>query len=350
MSKKKVEAKADIKINIPVKFKIVDKKSDGEQGIVEAYVSIFGNVDFAGDIIQEGAFAKSLLRKLPKGVWAHDWEKPIAKTLEAKETSKGLYIKGQFNLETQRGKESFSDIKFGTIDEFSIGFRITDEEYNDKGIRIIKEAELYEWSPVLVGANPETHPISVKSKKKNEEKNILEDEMDFDQTDQNKKWKMIYKVDDIFYKFFDVYLRATTKSSDFKSLTQDMSEMFEELAKNFEEITADIKDFKPSSNESKVLMERMEKIMGAKQIKKLDFVKVKKDTVELFYKRNGEKKVKTVGMSNSFKKYNSERKTRKQKVATDTGKSNNSKTILRIRNIAKKSIKSNQHLLRITKS
>ena len=169
MDNKKTEAKSDIKLQVPVKFKILETKAEGDQGIVEAYVSVFGNVDLVGDIIERGAFAESLLHKLPKGVWSHDWEKPIAKTLEAREDEFGLYIKGQFNLETQRGREAFSDIKFGTIDEFSIGFRVLDDEWREDGVRVIKKARLYEWSPVLVGANPDTKPLSVKSGEKKEE-------------------------------------------------------------------------------------------------------------------------------------------------------------------------------------
>lgn len=170
MDNKKTEAKSDIKLQVPVKLKIIETKAEGDQGIIEAYVSVFGNVDLVGDIIEKGAFAESLLKKLPKGVWSHNWDKPVAKTLEAREDDFGLYIKAQFNLETQRGKEAFSDIKFGLIDEFSIGFNVLDDEWREDGVRIIKKARLYEWSPVLVGANPDTKPLSVKSAEGQDEK------------------------------------------------------------------------------------------------------------------------------------------------------------------------------------
>ena len=94
---------------------------------------------------------------------------PIAKTLEAHEDDKGLYIKGQFNLDTQRGKEAFSDLVFGNIDEFSIGYRVQQDEVDDDGVRHLKKIRLYEWSPVLVGANAETELISVKEEKKDKE-------------------------------------------------------------------------------------------------------------------------------------------------------------------------------------
>lgn len=155
---------------LTAQFSVVESKDDSGQGIIEAYVSIFDNVDLGGDKIIKGAFAESLAKKFPKGVWMHEWETPIAKTLEAREDEKGLYIKGQFNLETQRGKEAYSDLKFGIIDEFSIGYRVLDYEFDEAGTRILKKVKLYEWSPVLAGMNPDTELLTVKSEKEEEKK------------------------------------------------------------------------------------------------------------------------------------------------------------------------------------
>jgi len=157
-----------IRIKARAEIKIIEEKDGQSIGVVEAYVSIFDNVDLVGDIIRRGAFSESLNAKMPKGVWMHNWDEPIAKTLTAYEDDKGLFIRGQFNLETQRGKEAYSDIKFGIIDEFSIGFKILDYEWDEQDNRIIKKVKLYEWSPVLAGANPDTELVSVKSEKKAE--------------------------------------------------------------------------------------------------------------------------------------------------------------------------------------
>ena len=51
------------------------KTLSAAEGIIEAVVSIFSNVDSANERVLPGAFAKSLKRKLPKGVWSHDWDK-----------------------------------------------------------------------------------------------------------------------------------------------------------------------------------------------------------------------------------------------------------------------------------
>ncbi len=153
------------------------KAANPEKGVVEAIVSVFSNVDSAKERIMPGYFKASLERKLPKGVWMHDWKQPIAKTLEARELEPGdallpeylkalggLYVKGQFNLETQRGKEAFSDLKFGIVDEFSIGYRNTKTAYDEETeVLDLIEGELYEWSPVLVGCNDQTALLSAKS-------------------------------------------------------------------------------------------------------------------------------------------------------------------------------------------
>lgn len=158
-------------------YPIADLKVAEEQGVIEAIVSVFSNVDSGNEKVMPGFFAKSIERKLPKGVWAHDWKQPIAKTLEAKEllpgdpllpdalkTLGGAYIKGQFNLDTQRGREAYSDIKFGIVDEFSIGYRVVkDGKDKESGARELIEGEWKEWSPVLVGMNDQTRLISIKT-------------------------------------------------------------------------------------------------------------------------------------------------------------------------------------------
>lgn len=153
------------------------QKIDAKEGIIEAIVSVFNNIDQVGERIIQGAFSKSLATKMPKGVWAHSWRDPVAKTLEARELGPGdpllpeslknlggLYIKGQFNLNTTRGKDAFSDIDFGIIDEFSIGYRVVKAAWDSNSeTRDLQELNLYEWSPVLFGANQATRLIGAKS-------------------------------------------------------------------------------------------------------------------------------------------------------------------------------------------
>lgn len=173
-------------------YSVADLKVvDDQPGIIEAIVSVFSNVDHGNEKVMPGFFSKSIEKKLPKGVWAHDWKQPIAKTLEAKELLPGdpmlpaslqmlggAYIKGQFNLDTQRGREAYSDIKFGIVDEFSIGYSVLkDGKDKESGARELIEGDWKEWSPVLVGMNDQTALLSIKTDESKEDKGMLAEEM-----------------------------------------------------------------------------------------------------------------------------------------------------------------------------
>lgn len=155
-----------------------------EEGIVETIVSVTGLKDRVSDVIEPGAYEKTLQVRTPKGVWSHAWDKPISKTEEVKELmpgdprlpkklpngepwprdAGGLLIKTRFNLGTQRGRDAYSDVTFfGDEQEWSIGYQVPTggAEVKD-GIRYIKTLDLYEYSPVLFGAMPAARTQTVK--------------------------------------------------------------------------------------------------------------------------------------------------------------------------------------------
>ncbi len=157
-----------------------------DEGIVETIISVTGIVDNVKDRILPGAYTKTLARRKPKGVWSHDWDTPVSKTLDVKELMPGdpalpgsmpngepwpsgagaLKVKTQFNLETQRGREAYSDVVFfGEEQEWSIGYNVPvgGAKVDSKtGVREISMLELYEYSPVLFGAMPLARTTSVK--------------------------------------------------------------------------------------------------------------------------------------------------------------------------------------------
>ena len=154
-------------------FKVTSTSDSGE---IEAIVSVFGNVDSYNEAVMPGAFAESLSVKLPKGVWMHEWDEPVATTTEARElmpydpllpqeikANGGLYIKGQFYPDITDSWQAFLKIKAGLVDEFSIGYSVQDYQVIDGVVQLLK-IKLFEWSPVLIGANPATAVLSVKSK------------------------------------------------------------------------------------------------------------------------------------------------------------------------------------------
>lgn len=157
--------------------KVVGQSVD-EQGVIKAFVAIFGNVDLGGDILEPGAFADSIAKKLPKVIWHHDWEQPIGTTTMAKEVpagdpslpesireNGGLYVEGQLVAGVQKADEARLLLKAGAIDEFSFGYWVDDGFLDKEGNFHLKKVEIFEWSPVLVGMNPKTVLVEAKAKK-----------------------------------------------------------------------------------------------------------------------------------------------------------------------------------------
>lgn len=180
----------DIGESMTIEHKTVGVKGlnvvDATQGIVETVISVTGMVDNVKDRIMPGAYQKTLATRTPKGVWSHDWNEPVSKTLFVKELMPGdsdlpkkmpdgrpwptaagaLKVQTQFNLETQRGREAFSDVVFfGEEQEWSIGYQVPvggAKVDPQSGVREINFLELYEYSPVLFGAMPLARTTSVK--------------------------------------------------------------------------------------------------------------------------------------------------------------------------------------------
>lgn len=155
---------------------------DAEEGIVEALVAVTGIKDDVDDVIEPGAFADTLKKRLPRICLNHSWADPIGRTLEARELMPGdpklpaaikalgggaLWVKMQINRATQRGKDAWADIKFfGDEQAWSIGYRVEPGKswFNQKtGARHIKGLAVYEASTVLWGAAPLATTMSIKS-------------------------------------------------------------------------------------------------------------------------------------------------------------------------------------------
>lgn len=141
---------------------------NADEGVMQFYASVWGNVDSYGDIMVRGAFANAIEAfkmngKYPKVVWNHDWDEPLGKTLDMVEDDYGLLMTVQFNFDVQRAREIWSLYKQEALTDFSFGFSVTGEDYDAEGHRLITSVRLYEVSPVLIGANERTHVTDMKS-------------------------------------------------------------------------------------------------------------------------------------------------------------------------------------------
>ena len=151
---------------------------DAAEGIVEAYVNSMGVVDHDGEIIEMGAFDQSIQKGGQSVAWFHDQSAPVGKVIDAApiqlsqddETARQqgrLKAVMQFNLNTQRGRDAFADVEFGSVKEWSVGFRALEDDLErldgGENVRVIKNLDWVEVSPVLRGASPDTQTITAKS-------------------------------------------------------------------------------------------------------------------------------------------------------------------------------------------
>lgn len=157
------------------KFEISDVKVLGaDEGLVEAYVNTMGIVDHDNDIIDPKAFDASIREKLPIPVLlGHDSKAIIGKVLfarseELESPEHRLLAVMQMNMNTQAGRDAFSNISGEYVREWSVGFNIPTEdsiEYEKRGkstIRRIKNLVWKEVSSVISGASPSTMTIAAK--------------------------------------------------------------------------------------------------------------------------------------------------------------------------------------------
>lgn len=138
-------------------------KATGEQGQITAYASTFGNVDLDGDVVEPGAFARTIEHTggVVPMLWQHDPWEPIGVTSSMAEDGKGLVIEAQLNLDTQRGREAFSLLKQGAMRGLSIGYRTISDEWQGM-VRRLREVALVEISAVTFPANPEARLVDAK--------------------------------------------------------------------------------------------------------------------------------------------------------------------------------------------
>lgn len=145
-------------------------RSVGDNGSFTGYATVFGAVDFYGDIIMPGAMTKTLAKKrngkIP-ALWQHDQDHPIGIYPTLTVDGKGLYVEGQLTQGVQKADECHLLMKSGAISGLSMGFITEDADYNmTTGQRSILQLDLWEISPVTFPAMDSARVTDVKSLKK----------------------------------------------------------------------------------------------------------------------------------------------------------------------------------------
>lgn len=137
-----------------------------ESGEFSGYAAVFGNVDSGRDVIERGAFSKTIREDFDriKILSQHnDCELPVGKPLELREDDKGLFIRGKIS-DTAKGRDIQTLMKDGVLNELSIGYDAVEFDYDsEQGVRRLKEIKLWEVSIVTWAMNDQAKIDEVKS-------------------------------------------------------------------------------------------------------------------------------------------------------------------------------------------
>lgn len=158
------------------------------EGQFRAIVSVFGNKDSYGDKIIPGAFTDTLAAWAAKGdpipvFWSHQMQDPemcIGEVVEAKETTVGLEVLAQLDLdaEARKAKQAYRLLKGRRVTQFSFAYDIVEAawvETEDDWWYELRKLNLHEVGPTPIGANQETELLAVKAAAEHAERFVRHD-------------------------------------------------------------------------------------------------------------------------------------------------------------------------------
>lgn len=128
-------------------------KTVGEAGEFEGFAAVYEVRDENSDFIHRGAFARTLHHKGGKFpiLWQHQMNEPLG-FLTATDADGGLHVKGRFNLEVVRARETHALMKQAKNEGVPFGLSIGYDAINPKwegNTRHLREIRLWEVSPTL---------------------------------------------------------------------------------------------------------------------------------------------------------------------------------------------------------
>lgn len=158
-------------------FKSFEMKADEVGGISGFFSTYDKTPDSYGDIIEPGAFTKTLEKRKESGhpfplCFNHDFDKVIGAVDSVEDTEKGPYIEAHF-LDTQQAQDVRKMLQSGAIYQFSfaydvLGARQPNEEEKKAGVtNVLTEVEVYEVSVVTVPANQNAVATEIKAGRRN---------------------------------------------------------------------------------------------------------------------------------------------------------------------------------------
>ncbi|AXQ65129.1 capsid maturation protease [Gordonia phage Schmidt] len=151
------------------------------EGEFIGYASVFGNKDSYGDVVEPGAFTKTLEAWEKSGqsiplYWAHNTADPdynVGHVLKAEQDDTGLKVHVRVDMESPKGPHVYRLLKGRRVGQMSFMYEVEDgemvipmkdgggEDY-ENAYYSLKELKLHEVSVVQVGANQATEIVAVK--------------------------------------------------------------------------------------------------------------------------------------------------------------------------------------------
>jgi len=141
----------------------MEVKEISEAGSFEGLLSPYGSIDRTGDVVDPGAYTKTLKdhgNKVPM-LWQHKTDVPIGE-LTLEDRPDGLWCSGQLLMQLADAQKAYLLIKARIVKGLSIGFESVRDAVSD-GVRHLKEIRLYEGSIVTFPAAESALIFSVKA-------------------------------------------------------------------------------------------------------------------------------------------------------------------------------------------
>lgn len=142
-----------------------DFKASGDTGAFRATLATLQVIDKDGDVTRPGAFVVGTPVKIMQ--WGHNWSAlAVGKGVLGADDERA-WVDGQFFLDTTAGKETYLTVKaLGDLQEWSYGYTVGQASYGEqegRSVRFLEKLNVFEASPVMIGAGVGTGTDSIKS-------------------------------------------------------------------------------------------------------------------------------------------------------------------------------------------
>lgn len=157
---------------LKLQYKSFAFKVDGvdDKGTIRGYASTFGNVDLGLDVVDKGAFKRSIKAGTKWPILKqHNPDMLLGFNSRGDEDEHGLYVEGKLNLDVQAAREQYSLAKQALEEGASFGLSIgymtikAEPDRTNPMIRHLKELKLFEYSLVTFPMNEQAMITQAKS-------------------------------------------------------------------------------------------------------------------------------------------------------------------------------------------